>query len=412
MTRRLEAAAEWVHPARLVEWDRNPRKITEDAVQRLAAAIDRFGFGSPIVAQRGSGRVIAGHTRLRAAQHLGLERVPVRWMDLSDEDAAAMALADNKLGELVEWDDVGLDALLAELGEQGWDLELLGFDAPEADPPEAPEPQMVHEGPATSRPGEVYRLGPHVLVCGDSSDPATWAALDAIRGDRGYDITWTDPPYGVAYESRNHGDTYGTNARASGKVHAPIANDDLTVEELAELLRRVFVPASERSRAGGVWYVAAPAGYQRHAFCLVLTELGLWRHEVIWRKDRLVLGRADRHYQHEPIFYGWKDGGGHVWSGGRQRTSVIDCPRPSRSDDHPTMKPVELVEECLGCHREDGKTELVLDPFGGSGTTLIAAARLGMQAHTIELSEHYCDVIRKRWGEYADRAGLDRGDAL
>jgi DNA modification methylase len=446
---RRRAAAEWLDVDDLRPWDRNPRVSESQPVAEVAASIEHLGFGAPIVARRSGRTVIAGHTRLRAVQQLlaecptwptdrrqafavrlgvaeadlesTLRRVPVRLVDLDEHEAVALALADNRLGELAGWDSDLLREALDGLAEVEIPSELLGWtdrDLAELFPFEADgttgedidgPTRQVHEGPALSERGRVYRLGPHVLVCGDCRTPDPWVLLDGERGERGYDVVWTDPPYGVAYEAM--ADRPKPKQRA--KQHKQIENDGVDLGDLESFLRDVFGFAYERTAPGGSWYVAAPDQPARHPFGTVLLELPtLWRHSIVWVKDLFVLGRSDRHYKHETLFYGWRDGGPHVWTGGRQRTSVIECPRPRASGDHPTEKPVDLVSECLVCHRVSG-AELVLDPFGGSGTTLVAAQQLGMRAHLIEIEPHYCDVIRRRWGNLARSAGIEPGqDAL
>jgi DNA modification methylase len=450
------AAATWEPIDSLVPWDKNPRKYETQPVAEVAESIRRYGFGAPLVAREADRVLIAGHTRLRAAQSLGMTQVPVRFLDVTEQQAHALALADNRLGELAKWDNVAVGGVLAELMAQdfpidaiGWterDTEALRGFATRAAADEPPEPREPNHTDPVSVAGGVYRLGQHVLVCGDATLPATWDLVDGVRGGATYDLVWTDPPYGISYRSlgRSVSDIGGVaeRARRADKVsehqlnprggrhgqdrpstekavrkaerfETEIENDELSPAELEPFLRAVFGPAYERTTDGGSWYVAGPSGPARHAFGVVLTELPtLWRHTLIWLKDQFVFGRSDRHYQHEALFYGWKDGAPHVWNGGRARTSVIHCPRPKRADEHPTMKPVELVEECLVTHRT-GTPALVLDPFGGSGTTLLAAARLGMTCHLIELSPGYCDVIRTRWGEYAIANGVEPGpDAL
>jgi DNA modification methylase len=445
-------AATWEEIDSLVPWDKNPRE--DQPIEEVARSIEEFGFGAPLVARREGRQVIAGHTRIKALRYLQeavggwdearrarlaaklgcpsspeilrrfLGLAPVRLMDLTEDQAKALALADNKLAELAKWDDPKLGAILNELAAIEIPPDLLGWSDKDADrlrmlanhaPGTAPPaPQMVHEGEPISKRGEVYRLGPHVLVCGSSADPAVWAAIDAIRGERGYDLVWTDPPYGVSYASIGRSQAEREATHKKTKQHAPIENDELTPEQLEAFLESTLGPAYDRTDPGGAWYVAAPGGPAQHAFGCVLTRRPtLWRQSLVWEKDTFVFGRSDRHYRHETIFYGWKEGAGHVWTGGRKRDSVLVVPRPKVSDLHPTEKPVELIEECLICHQRPAKGELVLDTFGGSGSTLVAAARLGMVCHTIEFEPMYADVIRERWARLAIELGQDPGpDAI
>jgi DNA modification methylase len=389
-------AAEYVPLDLLLPWVKNPRK-NDPAVASVAESIRTFGFGTPIVARRANNEVIAGHTRLKAAKQLGLTSVPVRYLDLSEDDAHRLALADNKLGEIAEWDKLGLAELLQDLGEGeaarlGWSGEefakllegsdqVLGEDDDDLAVPEKP----------VSKPGEVYELGPHRLVCGDSRDPKVWAKL---LGDERLRLLWTDPPYGVDYVGKT-------------KEALKIQNDALSEGELLALLHDALGAAKSACAPGAVWYVASPAGPLFHTFGTVLKELGVWRHTLTWTKDVFVMGRCDYHYKHEPIFYGWEPNGRHYWCGARDQHSLLEFERPKRSTEHPTMKPPELIQYCLRNSSQTGW--IVGDPFGGSGSTLIAAAREGRKARLIELDARYCDVIRRRWTRFAETGGVEAG---
>lgn len=202
------------------------------------------------------------------------------------------------------------------------------------------------------------------------------------------DAMWTDPPYGVSYVGKT-------------KDALTIENDDRSSDSLEAFLRDVFALALIHTKAGGAWYVAAPAGPLHLAFASALHELGVWRQTLTWEKDQFVLGRSDYHYRHEPIFYGWKEGAAHTWNGGRTQDSVLEVPRPRRSAEHPTMKPVALVQRCVENSTDAGA--LVVDPFGGSGTTLMACEAAGRTASLIELDPKYCDVIVARWEKATDQ---------
>jgi site-specific DNA-methyltransferase (adenine-specific) len=177
-----------------------------------------------------------------------------------------------------------------------------------------------------------------------------------------------------------------------------VTNDDLTDERLIDLLRRAFTIALEHCRPGAAWYVAAPGGPRHVDFALVLAELGLVRETLMWVKDQFVFGRQDYHWRHEPIFYGWKPGGRHYWAGGRDQDTVWEIPRPRRSAEHPTMKPVALIERSL--QNSSCRDAVVLDPFAGSGSTLIAAETTGRRCLAMEIDPHYCDVIRRRYEDF------------
>jgi DNA modification methylase len=404
-------AAEYVAVASLRPWAKNPRK-NDPAVKAVADSIKRFGFGAPLIARRENGEIIAGHTRLKAAIKLGLAEVPVRYLDLSEAEAHALALADNKVGELAEWDDAALADVLRDLTAADVSVEGLGFTAEEIaaligggdDPSDTPDPGApeVEEGPAHSVAGEVYELGPHRLACGDSTDGAVWEALVGAERLR---MVWTDPPYGVAIVGGKHALSPAERLARGGKV---IENDALSPEDLTVFVRAVFDAVLARCEKGAAWYVATPSKAEfRHAIGGVLLALELWRWELIWRKNSFVMGRADYQPDHEAIFYGWSPGGPHYFTSDRTRTTVIDIKRPTVNKDHPTMKPVELVEAHIMNSSHPGW--LVGDAFGGSGTTLLACARTGRVARLVELSPHYCDVIRRRWTRWAKEAGQEPG---
>lgn len=396
----LEAAAVWVERSTLAPWKDNPRK-NQKAIAKVAASIKRFGFGAPILARTG-GEVIAGHTRLLAAESLGLDRVPVRYLDLDPAEAHLLALADNKLGEVAEWDAALLTNILSKYGLE--DAALAGFDSAELDKladelsrSEAANPEADDDAPAVqeefdSEPGRVYALGPHRLMCGDSTSPQAWATL--MDGERAR-MVWTDPPYGVAYVGKT-------------QDAMEIENDVFDEDGLRSLLCAAFDATLEACEEGASWYVAAPPGPLHLVFANALREREVYRQALIWSKDQFVLGRSDYHYRHEPIFYGWKPGAAHYFVDDRTQDSLLEVARPRRNAEHPTMKPVELVARCI--RNSSQKNWIVADAFGGSGTTLMASAQEGRRARLMEIDPRFCDVIRRRWTRYAQDNGIDPGD--
>ena len=408
----------WIHVEELTPWDKNPWRHDDNQVLRLKRSILELGWGAPCVVNTDL-QLIAGHGRRVAALHIleddptwitpgapGPGFIPCRILALNDEQAAQMAMADNRLQVDARLDERRLvdvfEMMEESFGTQSF--ELTGFVEDEIDsmiskaaldaaggvsggtPPEVPDKPV-------SKRGEVYRLGPHTLVCGSSSDASSYEALEGP-----VDAVWTDPPYGIDYGSD-----------ADDAKHDKIAADE--TEDAAEaLMRQVFPLALSHCRPGAPWYVCCAAGPMIGKTGRALQELepNLWKHTIIWVKDRLVLGRCDRHYQHEPILYGWVPGAARGWVGGRKRTSLLEVPRPTSSNDHPTMKPLEVIIETLGCH----KSGVVLDTFGGSGSTMMAAQQLGFTAYLIEWQPKYADVIRKRWGNFARENDLDVGDGL
>lgn len=386
-----DAPAEWVDPADLVPWPGNPRRNDGKPVEAVAKSIERFGFGAPIVARKANREIIAGHTRWKAARHLGLTEVPVRFLDISEREAHLLALADNRQTELTPWDEPALAEALSDFGLEdaelaGWDSEALGALADvvadfgplepgpeEADDAEVPEPPA---DPVTGL-GDVWALGEHRLVCGDSTDPGTLRI--ALEG-REASMVFTDPPYGVSY--------VGKTADA-----LEIENDG--EDGLPDLLRASFAAIVGVTKPGAPWYVCAPPGPLTLEFGNQLLAIGVLRQRLVWVKDAFVLGRSDYHYRHEDIYYGWTPGGPHRAPPDRKQDSVWEIPRPRRNAEHPTMKPVELVRKALELSSDPGA--LVVEPFGGSGTTIIACEESGRRCGAIELSPAYCDVIVERW---------------
>lgn len=387
-----EAAAVWVSIAELNPWDQNPRR-NDAAVEKVADSIKRFGFGSPILA-RPNGEVIAGHTRLKAAERLGLDRVPVRYLDLDPADAHLLALADNKLGEIAEWDDAMLAEILKDLDPE--DAALAGFGAEElekllsefeeptsflTDPDDVPE---VPEEPVT-KPGDIWLLGRHRLLCGDSTKSED---VECLMGGQKANMVFTDPPYNVDYVGKT-------------KDALKIQNDSMSDADFFQFLLAAYTCMLTHTESGGAIYVCH-ADSEGTNFRKALVEAGwLLKQCIIWAKSAFVMGRQDYHWQHEPILYGWAPGAAHHWHGDRKQSTVWNFDRPNRSEDHPTMKPVELVERAL--ENSSGRGDKVLDLFGGSGTTLIACEKNGRSAYLMELDPHYCDVIAHRWEKFTGK---------
>ena len=370
----------------LIPYARNARTHSDRQIGEIAASIRAFGWTNPILVD-GENGVIAGHGRLLAARKLGLAIVPVIELSgLSEPERRAYVLADNKLALNAGWDEAMLAAEVADLVALGVDLDLAGFEAVEIEklleqhgagesfPDEAPPPP---EHPV-SRPGDLWRLGEHRLLCGDAT------RLEDLRRvlDGGLaDLVFTDPPYNVAYE--------GKTAKK-----LTIANDALGAGFGAFL----------QAACGAMLQVTKGSLY----ICMSSSEIGTlkdafeaagghWSTFVIWSKNAFTLGRSDYQRQYEPMLYGWPKGSDHYWCGARDQGDVWQHDRPARNDLHPTMKPVALVERAI---RNSSKSrDTVLDPFAGSGTTLMAAEATGRRAALIELDPAYCDVIVRRWQE-------------
>lgn len=380
-------------------YDKNPR-LNDNAVEAVANSIQEFGWRAPIVVDKDH-IIICGHTRYKAAQRLGLAEVPVHVAEnLTPEQVQAYRIADNKTAEIADWNYELLPLEIKELQSADFDLSLLGFDPDELDKllngetedvvaDGETEPDAVPEVPeeAKSRRGEVYVLGSHRLMCGDATDAADTARL--MAGTQA-DLWLTDPPYNVAYEG------------ADGMT---IENDDMSDPAFREFLKNAFANAKEHLKPGASFYIfhADSEGYNFRGACHDV-ELQV-RQCLIWKKNALVLGRQDFQWLHEPVLYGWKEGAAHHWYNDRSQTTVMEFNKPKHNDVHPTMKPVEMLIYLLKNSTQRG--EIVLDTFGGSGSTLIACEQTGRISRMMELDEKYCDVIRRRWAEFVHGEGCD-----
>ena len=377
----------------LVPHPSNPR---QGDVGAIIQSIEANGWYGTLVAQISTGHVLAGNHRLQAAIHCGLDRVPVHWVDVDDDTAHRILLADNRTTDLATYDEHALADLLVEMGKTG-NLDGTGYDGDDLDDllaelerlePDAGD-ATVPDLPATAitRPGDLILLGDHRLICGDATDPDTYASLL----DTPADCVWTDPPYGVSYVG-------GT------KDALTIENDDLDEAQLAQLIEAAFNNVIANTHKGAAWFVAHPGRPLHLIFGKALHDLGVLRQQLIWVKNSLVLGRSDYHYRHEPIYYGWTPGAAHHEPRDRKQDTVFEVDKPPANREHPTMKPTALIEQTLRHATDPGQT--VLDPFAGSGSTLIAAHNLDRHAAVIELDPKYCDVIVDRWEEHTGETAI------
>jgi DNA modification methylase len=390
---------------RLRPYERNPRTHSDAQIEQIAASMVEFGWTNPVLVDE-QGGILAGHGRLLAARKLGLAEVPViRFEHLSEAQKRAYLIADNQLALQAGWDDALLAEELAWLRDERFDLDLIGFDATELErllaladgeaasddsEDEVPEPP---EEPV-SRPGDLWILGNHRLLCGDAT---VLADIERVLGGQLADMTFCDPPYNVDYAN-------SPKDKLRGK-HRPILNDDLGSGFEAFLLDAC---GNILSVTKGAVYVCMSSSELHTLHRAFATAGGKWSTFVIWAKNTFTLGRADYQRQYEPILYGWKEGIDHYWCGARDQGDVWFFDKPTRNDLHPTMKPVALVERAI---RNSSKSrDIVLDPFGGSGSTLIACEKTGRQARVIELDRKYCDVIVRRWQEFSGGAATLDGD--
>ena len=385
----------------------DPSSARRHPARNIKAVVDSlrlYGQQKPIVVSS-DGVILAGNAVYDAAMTLGWTHVAAVTSGLAGHDRRGYAIADNQSGDLSRWDEAMLAEQLRELDAhcESLDLEELGFTEvelvrllqPEISVDEIPEPGDEH----CSENGAVYRLGEHRLLVGDATDPA---ALARLTDEGPADLLLTDPPYNVAYE--------GKTAEA-----LTIANDSMDDAAFRAFLTDAFRAADSVMRPGAAYYVWH-ADSEGLNFRMACRSAG-WtvRQNLVWVKNSMVLGRQDYQWQHEPCLYGWKDGAAHTWLGGRRHTTVIDqadplttvlrFDRPGRNAEHPTMKPVDLFE--FQVRNSARRGEVVLDPFGGSGTTVIACERTGRRARTMELDPRYADVIRKRWAEHVHGSGCD-----
>ncbi len=393
---------------KVVDLQQDPDNVrTHDTanIQAIRASLRRFGQQKPIVVTP-AGVVIAGNGTLQAAFEEGWEEIDAVQTDLVGDDLTAFGIADNRTAELAAWDyaklQTALERVAGDVGAQG----DLGFDATAMREvakrmrratgtlvdPDAVKPPA---DPIT-KPGDKLVLGKHRVICGDARIPSVH--IEVLGGTLA-DMVWTDPPYGVGHVG---GDTMLSPSERINLRGKTIINDSaVDLRDLLEVsLRVVLVQCKE----GATWYVMAPAGPQFLDFAQVLTDLGVWRQTIVWVKNRFVPGRSDFHYRHEAMFYGWKPGAAHCEPQDRKQDTVWEVDRPSRSEDHPTMKPVDLVGRAIGHSTVEG--DVVLDPFAGSGSTLIACEQLGRACCAIEIDPGYCDVIARRWEELTGETAL------
>ena len=394
-TNRMASRIELWPLDRLRPYHGNARTHSESQVEQIAASITEFGFNNPVLVDSQDG-IVAGHGRLLAALKLGLVQIPVVVLDhLTDAQRRAYVIADNKLAELAGWDDDLLAQEVEALVQDGFDLGLVGFTDAEVtalldwghegepeDTDEVPEPPEV---PA-SRIGDLWLLGPHRLLCGDAtSKDDIQRLLDGQKAD----MVFTDPPYNVNYDG----------GPETGDARRKIANDNLG-GEFADFLQRAC-NVLVQSTAGAI-YICMSSSEIGTLKAVFEAAGGHWSTFLIWAKNQFTLGRSDYQRQYEPILYGWPEGQRHHWCGDRDQGDVWFFDKPRVNDLHPTMKPVELCEKAITNSSLRGG--IVLDPFGGSGSTLIAADRLGRSACLLEIDPQYVDVIIQRWQQ---QAGLD-----
>lgn len=376
-----------VEVSKLVPYANNSRTHSKEQIKKLQSSLREFGFVNPILIDR-KYNIIAGHGRLLAAKEDGLETVPCVFVDhLTEAQKKAYIIADNRLAEDAGWDKDLLAIELESLQELDFDIDLLGFDAAElntllnsADDVKEDDFDVEEElkKPLLSKQGDLWILGRHRLLCGDSTKLESY---EKLMDNKKANLIVTDPPYNVKYE--------GT----AGKIQ----NDNLSSDAFFNFLFDSFRNMEKVIADDGSIYVFH-ADTEGLNFRKAFSDAGFYLSGTcIWKKQSLVLGRSPYQWQHEPILFGWKKKGKHQWYSDRKQTTIWEFDRPSKNADHPTMKPVALVAYPIG--NSSLTNSIVLDPFGGSGSTLIACEQMDRICFTIELDEKYCDVIVKRYIE-------------
>lgn len=377
----------------LIPYVRNARTHSEAQVSQIAASIREFGFLSPILVAEDN-TILAGHGRLAAALKLGLKKVPcVKENHLTETQKRAYIIADNKLSLNAGWDNELLAVELSELEGADFNLDLLGFDEAElssifdADKDVNEDDFDVEkelEEPCFSKTGDMWTLGKHRIICGDATKLETYKTL--LENTK-VNLVVTDPPYNVNYEG------------AAGKIK----NDNMENDKFYQFLFNSFVNMEQAMTDDASIYVFH-ADTEGLNFRKAFQDAGFYLSGCcIWKKPSLVLGRSPYQWQHEPCLYGWKKKGKHKWYAGRKETSVWEFEKSKKNADHPTMKPIALLAYPI--KNSSMTNSLVLDPFAGSGSTLIACEQTGRICYAIELDEKYCDVIVKR---YIEQVGNDK----
>ncbi len=387
-------------------YSNNSRNHSEHQIDQIVKSITEFGFTNPLLIDENN-QIIAGHGRLEAAKILNIESLPcIVFSHLTQTQKRAYIIADNKLALNAGWDISKLQTEFELLRDEDFNLELTGFSLEELidifpdDNPEVfcdeDDCPVIPEEPIT-KPGDIWVLGDHRLMCGDST---SIDAVDKLMNGVKADMVFTDPPYGVNFEQ---GKFIGRDKQAKNRNFQPILNDEKKGDELKEFLKECFTNSSCLSDCCSI-YVWSPSLVEGFAILNSLLESG-WhiQSQIIWNKSPFVIGRADYHWKHEVCWYGYK-GKNHQWHGGRTKATVWDVAKTNTSNLHPTMKPTALAE--IACENSTKKGDSVLDLFGGSGSTLIACEKTQRKCFMMELDPKYCDVIIKRWENYSGKKAI------
>lgn len=390
--------------SQLIPNPQNPNEHGEEQVAVLGGIIKATGWRAPITVSRQSGMITKGHGRRLAALSAGLQYAPVEFQDYaSPEEEKADLLADNRIAELANINEDKLSEMLKQMhaNDENFPLELTGYDEdllaglladePDLDEADETDSEPEEDKPVVSAAGDLWLCGPHRVLCGDSTKPEDIARL---MGDEKADLYITDPPYNVALGMGGSVDEARKRHRRTDGLC--IMNDKMEDSDFRAFLVKAFSCAKSVMAPGAAFYIwhADNEGFN---FRGALIDCGLkQRQTLIWNKNAITLGRQDYQWKHEPCLYGWNEGT-HHWYGDRSQPTVIDMDKPTKSPDHPTMKPVGLFAYQITQSSKRG--DIVLDSFGGSGTTMLACEQLGRKARLMELDPRYCDVIVRRYIE-------------
>jgi site-specific DNA-methyltransferase (adenine-specific) len=371
---------------KLKPYEKNARTHSEEQIEKIAKSIEEFGFVNPVLTDQNFG-IIAGHGRVLAAQKIGMKEVPCLFIeDLTETQKRAYIIADNKLTLDASWDFDVLKIELEALKDLNFDIELTGFsdfnfdlDSGEKEKITDDDFEEELQEEPKSKLGQIFKLGRHRLMCGDSANPDDVQKL--MNGETA-DLLVTDPPYNVNYEGKT-------------KEKLKIKKDNMGSEEFILFLTNAFKNADDCLKSGGAFYIWYGGNLSLQFYCACKETGWKIRQQLIWNKNKMCFGRNDYQWKHEPCIYGWKSGDSHYFIDDRIQTTVLEFDKQFTNTEHPTMKPVPLIAKLI--ENSSKRDEIVMDLFGGSGTTLIACEQLNRKCRMMELDPRYCDVIIKRW---------------
>lgn len=387
----MKLKVDYIPIEQLKPYEKNAKIHTPEQIEQIKNSIQEFGMNDPIGIWGEENLIVEGHGRLIACKELGFDEVPVIRLDsLTDEQRRAYTLVHNQTTMNTGFDlDVlneELDNIDIDMSDYGFDIEIddieEGTEVKEDDAPE------VKDGEPKAKRGDIYQLGRHRLMCGDSTSSDDVFKLVGGNTSPAVDLLITDPPYNVDYTGKT-------------KDALKISNDSMDADTFHDFLYNAFINAFSTMKGGASFYVWY-ASKEVVNFSTALADAGLSvKQELIWNKNSLVIGRQDYQWKHEPCLYGWKETDSHNWYGDRKQTTVIDFDRPTKSELHPTMKPVGLFDYQI--KNSTKKCDNVLDLFGGSGTTIMACEQNGRNAYVMEYDPHYIDVIIERWENFTGK---------